>query len=71
MRKIKGISYKVHPDFFNNYLEPNRRLFEKKFNTSISQVKTTELLVNKMKYDIKNIKVNTNKMLPKRRRRFL
>lgn len=71
MRKIKGISYKVHPDFFNNYLEPNRKIFEKRFNTSISQVKTTELLVNKMKYDINNLKRSANRALPKRRRRLL
>ena len=63
MKKVKGISYKVHPDFFNNYLEPNRKVFEKKFNTSISQVKLTELLMKKMVLE-------TNKFLPKRRRKL-
>lgn len=70
MRKVKGISYKVHPDFFNNYLEPNRKIFEKRFNSPISQVKLTELLVHKMNYDIGKIKMNANLMLPKRRRKF-
>ncbi len=60
----------MHPDFFNNYLEPNRKIFEKKFNTSISQVKTTELLINKMNFDINNIKRNSNRLLPRKRRRL-
>lgn len=63
MKKPKGISYKVHPDFFNLYLEPNRKMFEMKFKVPISQVKTTELLINKIKQEM-------NKQLPKKRSRL-
>lgn len=60
MRKVKGISYKVHPDFFNLYLEPQRRQFEIKFKQPIGQVKTTELI-------LKEIRLSTNKQLKRRR----
>jgi hypothetical protein len=67
MVKVKGISYKVHPDFFNQILEPKRKYYEKKLNVSISQNKLTELLAREMKFNptkIRPIKI------PKRRFRL-
>ena len=68
--KIKGICINVHPLFFNNVLEKNRKSFEKKLNKSLTQTEVTGILANAT-FKLKPLKVN-NKFAPKlRRRNFL
>jgi len=62
--KVKGITIQVHPNFFNNFLEVERRRLEKIKKVPITQVKLTEILANS------NIKVNLPK-LPKVSKKFV
>ena len=67
---IKGVTIKVHPLFFDNIFEKNRRKLEIKLNVPISQMKFTEYMAKnggKMK-----IKKSDNKFAPKQfnRRKF-
>jgi hypothetical protein len=47
--KIKAVSVKMHPNFFNNWFEPNRRKYERKLGRSISQVKFTGMVADNWK----------------------
>lgn len=45
--KIKGVSIKVHPKFFDNIFEPNRKSLRNKLKLNdLTQVEFTGLLAN-------------------------
>jgi len=58
VEKIKGVSTKIHPTFFDNQFEKTRKILEKQLKTTLSQMKFTEYLA----------KNNAKIILPKRRK---
>lgn len=54
--KIKGVCIRVHPLFFDNIFEKNRKALEKKFNKPLTQIEFTGILANN------GIKIQLNKM---------
>ena len=68
--RIKGVSIKVHPLFFDKVFEQNRRALERKFNKPLTQVEFTGILANNgVKFELKKI---SNKFVPKqfKKKRF-
>lgn len=49
MRRIKPVSIKVHPDFYNNIMEPQRRKMQKKGIKKISQVNLSKMIEMNLK----------------------
>lgn len=60
--KIRGVSIKVHPLFFDNVFEKGRKQLENRLKVKVSQIKYSE-------YMAKNMKVKIDR--PKLRRRFI
>lgn len=57
--KIKGVKINVHPLFFDNVFEKNRKALEKKFNKPLTQIEFTGILANN------GVKIQLNKMSSK------
>lgn len=60
--KIKGVTIQVHPLFFNNILEKNRKSLEKKLNKSFTQIEVTGIMANNFSLKLKPI---NKKFFPK------
>ena len=57
--KIKGVCIRVHPLFFDNILEKNRKILEKRFNKPLTQIEFTGIMANN------GMNIQLNKMSPK------
>lgn len=68
--KIKPVHIKVHPLFFDNVFETNRKILEKKLKKPLTQVEFTGILANKGKLRLKRM---SNKFVPKefKKKRFI
>ena len=70
--KIKGISIKVHPLFFNTMFEPKRKNYEQKFKVSISQIKVSEMMAKEfLANNQPKIQKKNYSYFPKKRRSLI
>jgi len=69
--KCKGITIRVHPNFFNNFLEKERKRLEKIKKVPITQIKLTEILANgNIKVSLPKIQKTSKKFVPRGIRSF-
>jgi hypothetical protein len=64
--KVKGITIQVHPKFFNNFFEKERKRLEKIKGVPITQVKLTEILASgSIKVKLPKVQRISKKFVPR------